>query len=63
MIKFFSLWINSSIKYLILGYIFMGIGIYFVLLGREDFYELLLIVSLTQFAIYGFKKWQSAKNN
>lgn len=48
---------NSKEMYLALGYIFLIIGVYFLLSKEKDTYELLFIISLTQFAIYFFKKY------
>jgi hypothetical protein len=44
--------LNSKKYYLILGYLFLFLGVFFVLKGMPDYYEMLFIISLTQFAIY-----------
>ena len=48
---------NSKEMYLVLGYIFLIIGVYFVLSKEKSTYELLFIISITQFALYFFKKY------
>lgn len=50
---------NSKYKYLILGYVFMGFGVYNVLLNNKSYFEMLFIISLTQFALYAFFSWKS----
>lgn len=54
---------NSKEKYLILGYLFMVLGVFFTLTKEKNTYELLYIVSITQFAIYYLKKYFFDKKN
>jgi len=44
--------LNSKQYFLVLGYLFLFIGVFFVLKGMPEYYEMLFIISLTQFAFY-----------
>lgn len=54
---------TSRYKYLILGYVFMFFGVYNVLLKNKTYYEMLFIISLTQFALFAFFTWRESRNN
>ncbi len=49
--------ISSEKYYLFLGYLFLFIGVFFVLKEMPQYYEMLLIISLVQFLLYAIKKY------
>lgn len=52
MISTFFKFLNSKKYYLFLGYTFLFLGVFFVLKGMPEYYEMIFIISLTQFALY-----------
>lgn len=52
---------RSKYKYLVVGYIFLGIGVYCVLIKEKAYYETLFIVSLVQFIIFAYMKYSESK--
>lgn len=57
LVKFYK----STYKYLVLGYIFLGLGVYCVLLREKAYYETLFVVALVQFAFFAYFKWFESK--
>ncbi len=43
---------KSKNKFLLLSFIFLTLGVYNVLERRTEYYQLLFIISITQFALY-----------
>ncbi len=43
---------KSKNKFLLLSFIFLTLGVYNVLERRPEYYQLLFIISITQFALY-----------
>jgi len=57
---------KSEIKFLIFGYLFLFLGVYNVFSGNKSYYELMFIVSVTQFLLYYIRIWiknKKAKDN
>lgn len=53
---------KSKYKYLVIGYIFLGLGVYCVLLREKVYYETLFVVALVQFGFFAYFKWSESKH-
>jgi hypothetical protein len=57
---------KSEKKYLIFAYVFLFLGVYNVFKGNKNYYEMMFIISLTQFLLYYIRIWlknKKMKNN
>jgi hypothetical protein len=57
---------KSEKKYLIFAYVFLFLGVYNVFKGNKNYYEMMFIISLTQFLLYYIRIWlknKKTKNN
>ena len=52
---------KSEKKYLIFAYIFLFSGVYNVFKGNKNYYEMMFIISLTQFLLYYIRIWLKNK--
>ena len=54
---------KSEKKFLIIGYVFLFLGVYNVFKGNKNYYEVMFIISLTQFFIYNIRIWFKNKKS
>jgi hypothetical protein len=52
---------KSEKKFLVIANIFLFLGVYNVFKGNKNYYEMMFIISLTQFFIYYIRIWLKSK--